>query len=227
MLSRRVVNFCSPKSGLRTEMTNGILYLSSRMNSSLFVAFMIKFRQDFTEYKSSEKPMKTLHFSPLVMFLLHYEFIFTPMRVPWNFHGICAFELFVLKRIFSYNTPYTLKWRCHNLRRSRKLLWYQSSSVVTTLTWFAKVSRTNIQMYDALHVRIREGHRTSGYSVRETLAKQVYVVATEGLWYHKSCGVNCGIAISKCTGYYTRKCVSAQTTRKHKFHGNSMELSCE
>jgi hypothetical protein len=21
----------------------------------------------------------------------------------------------VLKRIFSYNTPYTLKWRCHNL----------------------------------------------------------------------------------------------------------------
>ena len=43
---------------------------------------------------------------------------FTPMRVPWNFHGICAFELFVLKRIFSYNTPYTLKWRCHNLPRS-------------------------------------------------------------------------------------------------------------
>ena len=75
------------------------------MKSSLFVAFMIKFRQDFTEYKSSEKPMKTLHFSPLVLFLLHYEFIFTPMRVPWNFHGICAFELFVLKRIFSYNTP--------------------------------------------------------------------------------------------------------------------------
>ena len=86
-------------------MTNGILYLSSCMKSSLFVAFMIKFRQDFTEYKSSEKPMKTLHFSPLVLFLLHYEFIFTPMRVPWNFHGICAFELFVLKRIFSYNTP--------------------------------------------------------------------------------------------------------------------------
>ena len=111
MLSRWVVNFCSPKSGLRTEMTNGILYLSSCMKSSLFVAFMIKFRQDFTEYKSSEKPMKTLHFSPLVLFLLHYEFIFTPMRVPWNFHGICAFELFVLKRIFSYNTPYTLKWR--------------------------------------------------------------------------------------------------------------------
>jgi signal peptidase I len=54
------------------------------MKSSLFVAFMIKFRQDFTEYKSSEKPMKTLHFSPLVLFLLHYEFIFTPMRV----HGI-------------------------------------------------------------------------------------------------------------------------------------------
>ena len=53
--------------------------------------------------------MKTLHFSPLVLFLLHYEFIFTPMRVPWNFHGICAFELFVLKRIFSYNTPYTLR----------------------------------------------------------------------------------------------------------------------
>ena len=106
MLSRWVVNFLSPKSGLRTEMTNGILYLSSCMKSSLFVAFMIKFRQDFTEYKSSEKPMKTLHFSPLVMFLLHYEFIFTPMR-------ICAFELFVPKRIFSYNTPYTLKWRCH------------------------------------------------------------------------------------------------------------------
>jgi hypothetical protein len=97
LLSRWVVNFCSPKSGLRTEMTNGILYFSSCMKSSLFVAFMIKFRQDFTEYKSSEKPMKTLHFSPLVIFLLHYEFIFTPMRVPWNFHGICAFELFVLK----------------------------------------------------------------------------------------------------------------------------------
>ena len=44
------------------------------MKSSLFVAFMIKFRQDFTEYKSSEKPMKTLHFSPLVLFLLHFEF---------------------------------------------------------------------------------------------------------------------------------------------------------
>ena len=113
MLSRWVVNFCSPKSGLRTEMTNGILYLSSSMKSSLFVAFMIKFRQDFTEYKSSEKPMKMLHFSPLVLFLLHYEFIFT---------------LIVLKRIFSYNTPYTLKWRCHNLPRSRELLWYQSSS---------------------------------------------------------------------------------------------------
>ena len=54
-------------------MTNGILYLSSCMKSSLFVAFMIKFRQDFTEYKSSEKPMKTLHFSPLVLFLLHYK----------------------------------------------------------------------------------------------------------------------------------------------------------
>jgi hypothetical protein len=59
---------------LNTEITNGILYLSSCMKSSLFVAFMIKFRQDFTEYKSSEKPMKTLHFSPLVLFLLHYEF---------------------------------------------------------------------------------------------------------------------------------------------------------
>ena len=66
MLSRWVVNVCSPKSGLRTEMTNGILYLSSCMKSQLFVAFMIKFRQDFTEYKSSEKPMNTLHFSPLV-----------------------------------------------------------------------------------------------------------------------------------------------------------------
>ena len=132
MLSRGVVNFCSPKSGLRTEITNGILYLSSCMKSSLFAAFMIKFWQDFAEYKSSEKPMKTLHFSPLVLFLLHYEFIFTPMRVAWNFHGICAFELFVLKRIFSYNTPYTLKWRCHNLPSSRELLWYQSSSVATT-----------------------------------------------------------------------------------------------
>ena len=132
MLARWVVNFCSPKSGLRTEMTKGILYVSSCMKNSLFVAFMIKFRQDFTEYKSSEKPMETLHFSPLVLFLLHYEFIFTPMRVPWNFHEICAFELFVLKRIFSYNTPYTLKWRWHNLPRSRELLWYQSSSVATT-----------------------------------------------------------------------------------------------
>jgi hypothetical protein len=72
LLSRWVVNFCSPKSGLRTEMTNGILYMSSCMKSSLFVAFMIKFRQDFTEYKFSENPMKTLHFSPLVLFLLHY-----------------------------------------------------------------------------------------------------------------------------------------------------------
>ena len=54
------------------------------MKSSLFVAFMIKFRQDFTEYKSSEKPMKPLHFSPLVLFLLHYEFIL----LPWEFHGI-------------------------------------------------------------------------------------------------------------------------------------------
>ena len=62
------------------------------MKSSLFVAFMIKFRQDFTEYKSSEKPMKTLHFSPLVLFLLHYEFIFTPMEFPWNlcFRVVCA-----------------------------------------------------------------------------------------------------------------------------------------
>jgi hypothetical protein len=67
---------------------NVILYLSSCMKSSLFVACMIKFRQDFTDYKNSEKPMKTLHFSPLVLFLLHYEFIFTLMRVPWNFHGI-------------------------------------------------------------------------------------------------------------------------------------------
>ena len=50
------------------------------MKSSLFVAFMIKFRQDFTEYKSSEKPMKTLHFSPLVLFLLHYEF------TNWHLH---------------------------------------------------------------------------------------------------------------------------------------------
>jgi hypothetical protein len=33
------------------------------MKSSLFFAFMIKFWQDFAEYKSSEKPMKTLHFS--------------------------------------------------------------------------------------------------------------------------------------------------------------------
>ena len=123
------IKYCSPKSGLRTEMTNGILYLSSCMKSSLFVAFMIKFRQDFTEYKSSEKPMKTLHFSQLVLFLLHYEFIFTPMRVPWNlcFRVVCA------ETIFSYNTPYTLKWRCHNLPRSRELLWYQSSSVATIL----------------------------------------------------------------------------------------------
>jgi hypothetical protein len=81
---------------------------------------------------ASEKPMKTLHFSPLLLFLLHYEFIFTPMRVPWNFHGICAFELFVLKCIFLYNTPYALKWRCHNLPRGRELLWYQSSSVAST-----------------------------------------------------------------------------------------------
>ena len=51
--------FAPPKSGLRTEITNGILYLSSCMKSSLFVAFMIKFLQDFTEHKSSEKSMKT------------------------------------------------------------------------------------------------------------------------------------------------------------------------
>ena len=133
MLSRWVVNFCSPKSGLRTEMTKGILYLSSCMKSSLFDAFMIKFRQDFTEYKSSEKPMETLHFSPLVLFLLHYEFIFTPMRVPWNFHRNLCFRVVCAETHFLvYNTPYTLKWRCHNLPRSRKFLWYESSSVATT-----------------------------------------------------------------------------------------------
>jgi hypothetical protein len=50
------------------------------------------------------------------------------------------------------------------------------------INWFANVSRTNIQMYDALHVFVSEGHRTSGYSfVHETLANQVYVVATEEL----------------------------------------------
>ena len=74
------------------------------MKSSLFVAFMIKFRQDFTEYKSSEKPMGTLHFSPLVMFLLHYEFMHfysheSSMEFPWNlcFRVVCAESL---KRIF-------------------------------------------------------------------------------------------------------------------------------
>lgn len=41
------VIFCSPKSGLRTEMTNGILYLSSWRKSPLFIAFMINFLQDF------------------------------------------------------------------------------------------------------------------------------------------------------------------------------------
>ena len=160
-----MVNFCSPKSALRTEMTNGILYLSSCMKSSLFVAFMIKFRQDFTEYKSSKKPMKTLHFSPLVLFLLHYEFIFTPMRVPWN----------------------------------------------------------------GIHVRIREGHRTSGYSFVKLWRTKFMLLLRRNSDTIKAlcCRVNCGIAISKCTGYYTRKCVSAQTTRKHKFHGNSMELSWE
>ena len=97
MLSRWVVNFFSLKSGLRTEMTNGILYLSSCMKSSLFVAFMIKCRPDFTEYKSSEKPMNTLHFSPLVLFLLHYEFIL----LPWEFHGI-SME-FVLSSCLCWN----------------------------------------------------------------------------------------------------------------------------
>ena len=36
-----------PKSGLRTEMTNGILYLSLCTKSSLFVAFMIKISAGF------------------------------------------------------------------------------------------------------------------------------------------------------------------------------------
>jgi hypothetical protein len=64
-----------------------------------------KISAGFYRVQILRKPMKTLHFYPLVLFLLHYEFIFTPMRVPWNFHGISAFELFVLKRIFSDNTP--------------------------------------------------------------------------------------------------------------------------
>jgi hypothetical protein len=186
-----VVNFCSPKSGLRTEMTKGILL---RWCYSCFIM---------------------------------NSFLLPCMRVPWNFHGICAFQLFVLKRIFSYNTPYTLKWRCHNLPRSRKLLWNKSSSVATTQTWFAKVSRTNIQMYDALHrlhVRIRDGHRTSGYSFVKLWRTKFMLLLRRNPDTLKAlcCGVNCGIAISKCTGYYTRKCVSAQTTRKHKFHGTLM-----
>jgi hypothetical protein len=116
-----VVNFCSPKSGLRTEMTNGILYLSSCMKSSLLVAFMIKFRQDFTEYKSSEKPMKTLDFSPLVLFLLHYEFIFTPMRVPWNFH-ICDFELYPeMGTLMSQFTPQKRAFMVSELLRSNNI----------------------------------------------------------------------------------------------------------
>jgi hypothetical protein len=103
------------------------------------------------------KAYENITFFSIGAVLAHYEFIFTPMRVPWNFHGICAFDLFVLKRIFSYNTPYTLKWRCHNLPHNRKLLWYQSSvQQQHKLAWFAiKVSQKNIQMYDALHVPIR------------------------------------------------------------------------
>jgi hypothetical protein len=188
------------------------------MKSSLFVAFMIKFRQDFTEYKSSEKPTKMLHFSPLVLFLLHYEFIFTPMRVPWNFHGI-SME-FVLSSCLCWNAfsriiPGTL-WNGDATIYPAAESFY---GIRVPPGWFAKVSRTNIQMYDALHV-------FASYIwifVRETLANQVYSNTIKAF----CCGVNCGIAISKCTGYYTRKCVSAQTTRKHKFHGNSMELSCE
>ena len=91
-----------------------------------------KISAGFYRVQKLQKAYENVNFSPLVLFLLHYEFIFTPMRIPWNFHGICALELFVLKRIFSYNTQYTLKWRCHNLPRSRKLLWYHSSSVATT-----------------------------------------------------------------------------------------------
>jgi hypothetical protein len=54
--------FAPLKSGLRTEITNGILYLSSCMKSSLFVAFMIKFRQDFTEYQILRKAYENVTF---------------------------------------------------------------------------------------------------------------------------------------------------------------------
>ena len=79
------------------------------------------------------------------------------------------------------------------------------------------------------HARIREGHRTSGYSFVKHWRTKFMLLLRRNSDTIKAfcCGINCGIAISKCTGYYTRKCVSAQTTRKHKFHGNSMELSWE
>ena len=77
-------------------------------------------------------------------------------------------------------------------------------------------------MYDALHMRIREGHRTSGYSFVKLWRTKFMLLLRRNSDTLKAlcCGVNYGIAISKCTGYYTRKCVSAQTTRKHK----SMEI---
>jgi hypothetical protein len=157
-------------------MTNCILYLSSCMKSSLFVALMIKFRQDLTEYKSSEKPMKTLHFSPLVLFLLHYEFIFTPMRVPWKFHGICAFELFMLKRIFSW--------------------------------------------------RIREGHRTSGYSFVKLWRTKFMLLRRRNSDTIKAfcCGVNCGIS----SPFQSVWGIIRENAFQHKQleSPNSMEIPC-
>ena len=90
-------------------------------------------------------------FSPLVLFLLHYEFIFTPMRLPWNFHGICAFELFVLKLIFSYNTPYTLKWRCINQFIYHTTLHYKISLYI--LITIIILAPFTIQLFVELYIK--------------------------------------------------------------------------
>ena len=91
------------------------------------------------------------------------------------------------------------------------------------------ITETKLNFKSVDNTLAREGHRTSGYSFVKLWRTKFMLLLRRNSDTIKAfcCGVNCGIAISKCTGYYTRKCVSAQTTRKHKFHGNSMELSWE
>jgi hypothetical protein len=96
------------------------------------VRYLLHLWSNFGRILPSANPPKSLWKRYIFLRWCCSCFIMNSFLLPWDFHGICAFELFVLKRIFSYNTPYTLKWRCHNLPRSRELLWYKSSSVATT-----------------------------------------------------------------------------------------------